>query len=362
MQTDMHYYGTYAMARAAGLSREASGKIATASEFVDDNIEKDSVEFRDGGRVDSAATAHHAINIKNIDREDQRQIWVPFHFLPGNEGDSFTAKLVCRKNSEIAQRMIEFNTSLINQPYAIQLIGITAHVFADTFSHYGFSGISSRKNKIVNDSIEFKEVHPDMDRYLRDKEKIFKENYPKEEGLLTNIKSWFADTFSGALGHGAVVTFPDRPFLKWSFKYEETKQRCALRDNPATYLEACEGLHSIFAKVAKERTDLRKDDSFRTFESIKDVVNDILNTQADKQGRIDAWQAAATNGNLFNTGAEDIPVYNKHKWHIERDNLTREKDSATAVGSNIYHFYQAASIHRLHVLRNLLPSYNLVVA
>ena len=37
MQVDMHYYGTYAMARAAGLKADVCKIIATAAEFVDDN-------------------------------------------------------------------------------------------------------------------------------------------------------------------------------------------------------------------------------------------------------------------------------------------------------------------------------------
>ena len=36
MQLDMHYYGTYAMARAAGLKPQVCITIATASQFVDD--------------------------------------------------------------------------------------------------------------------------------------------------------------------------------------------------------------------------------------------------------------------------------------------------------------------------------------
>ena len=129
MQLDMHYYGTYAMARAAGLKKRASQVIATAAQFVDDNAGKESVNFRDGGRMDVEATAHHAYQIKNIDKEDQRQIWVPFHFLPGNEGDSYTARLVCRKDSAIAKEMVRFNLSIVDQPLALPLIGITAHVY-----------------------------------------------------------------------------------------------------------------------------------------------------------------------------------------------------------------------------------------
>lgn len=36
MQTDMHYYGTYAMARAAGLNQDTCRKIAYSAQFVDD--------------------------------------------------------------------------------------------------------------------------------------------------------------------------------------------------------------------------------------------------------------------------------------------------------------------------------------
>jgi len=336
MQLDMHYYGTYAMARAAGLKKKASQTIATASQFVDDNAEKESVIFRDGGRMDVEATAHHAYQIKNIDKEDQRQIWVPFHFLPGNVGDSYTERLVCQKDSAIAREMVKFNLSLCDQPYALPLMGITAHVYADTFSHYGFSGVSSRKNKIVNDSFQFVGLHREMEQYIRDKEKKFRENYTGEDGCMDNIKSWFAETLSGGLGHGAAVTFPDRPFLKWNFKYEETDQRSPLRDNPQTFLEACEALHALFRVVAAKRPGLAEKDAVKDFSSIKELVVGILNTQADKKGRIQTWKDAALGGNLFGTGAEKIPDYNEDRWHNQRDNLKRKKDSATAIKSDIY--------------------------
>ncbi len=361
MQLDMHYYGTYAMARAAGLNKESSRIIATAAQFVDDNAEKDNVDFRDGGRIDTEATAHHAYQIKNIDKEDQRQIWVPFHFLPGNKGETFTAKLVCQKDSTIAQEMVKFNISLIDQPYALPLIGITAHVYADTFSHYGFSGISSRKNRIVNDSFKFFKIKAEMESYILEKQKKFKDNYPKED-FMDNIKSWFAETLSGALGHSAAVTFPDRPFLKWNFEYEEAKQICPQRDNPQTFLEACEKLHAIFKEVALKRQDFADNNSYKDFDSIKDFIQEILNKQADKHGRIQAWKDTALEGKIFGTGAEKIPDYDEDIWHNQRDNLKRKKDSSKATDLNIYHFYQAASVHRVNVLRNLLPSHGLVVA
>ena len=102
MQLDMHYHGTYAMARAAGLTAAAAKMIATCAQFVDDNVAAGNVEFEDGARIDSEATAHHAVDVENLEPRDQRQVWVPFHFLPGNEGESYTERLKCRMDSEIA--------------------------------------------------------------------------------------------------------------------------------------------------------------------------------------------------------------------------------------------------------------------
>ena len=360
MQIDMHYYGTYAMARAAGITRNAAKIIATAAQFVDDNAAKDSIEFRDGGRLDAEATAHHAVDRKNIDLEDQRKIWVPFHFLPGNQGKTYTERLMCRKDSEIAQEMVKNNLSLADRPYALPLIGITAHVYADTFSHYGFSGISSRRNKIVNDSFKFKDLDTKMERYILDKAEKFKENYPEEGGFLTNIKSWLAEKLSGALGHGAAVTFPDRPYLKWSFKYEDPESNSGERDNPATFIEGCEALHKLFRTFAKARPDCAGND-FSRFSDIKKEIEGILIRQEPKKKRIQAWESAAKNGNLFATGPETIPRYNADIWLNERENLVRKKDSGTVTGLAVYRFYQAAAVYRTYILRILLPSKGLVV-
>jgi len=359
MQIDMHYYGTYAMARAAGINQNTAKIIATAAQFVDDNAEKDNIEFRDGARLDSEATAHHALNHKNIDLEDQRKIWVPFHFLPGNEGKTYTERLVCRKDSEIAQEMVQHMLSLANRSYAVPLIGIAAHVYADTFAHYGFSGISSRRNKVKE--IEFDEIiTKKTEKYLRQKESEFKENYPDEEGMLTNIKSWFAETFSGALGHGAVVTFPDRPYLKWSFKYEDPEYASGMRDNPATFMEGCKALYKLFRDFAKAKPECA-DNSYTKFPDIKSEIATILSLQAPKAKRIASWRRAAKTGNLFSSGPETIPLYNANNWHNERENLARERDSSKIKDLSIYRFYQAAAVYRTYVLRILLPSKGLII-
>ena len=62
MQKDMHYLGTYSMARASGLAPNICQTIATASEFVDDNGSKETIEFPDSGRLDFIPAAHHTLD------------------------------------------------------------------------------------------------------------------------------------------------------------------------------------------------------------------------------------------------------------------------------------------------------------
>ena len=360
MQLDMHYYGTYAMARAAGMQPDACFIVATASQFVDDNAEDKDIEFRDGASIAVRATAHHATDLKNIDRKDQRRIWVPFHFIPGNEGGSFTERLICRKDSGIAREMVDHNLGQHRKSYALELLGITAHVYADTFSHYGFSGVSSRHNKVVNDSIELHGLTPEIERYVRDKERRFREKYGDEGGLIPNIKSWFAEELSGALGHGAVLTYPDRPYLRWSFEHEYPNVRREERDNPATFLEACEALHRTFRRFLGLRPEFRQDEG-QEFSTIRGTVEDVLRRQAPKEDRIEAWKEAARDGGLF-VGGEEIPDYDGDAWKASIDALDGTENSSAVVDLPAFRFQQAASMHRSYVLKELLPSYGLVVA
>jgi hypothetical protein len=363
MELDMHYYGTYAMARAAGLNKDACKTIATAAQFVDDNADKASIEFQDGARLDVEATAHHATNVKNIDPEDQRQIWVPFHFLPANAGDCYNQRLVCTKDSLIARKMIELNLKELNKPFALQLLGITAHVYADTFSHYGFSGICAKENRVVNNSFSFYELEPEMKSYITTKAMIFKLT-SRQCSLKQFIKSWGCEMVSRALGHGAVMTYPDRPYLKWDFLYENGAgaKRCQLRDNPATYFECCGQLHELFQRVAKDHPGFSERAACRDFSQIEAVVHNILGLQAPLSGRIKAWQEAARAGQLFGGGREEIPEYQENGWLDSQEALGREADSRVVSGRPAFLFYQAASVHRTTIIRHLLPDQGLIVA
>ncbi|RTZ18259.1 hypothetical protein EJ063_05585 [Vibrio aquaticus] len=354
MQIDMHYYGTYCLARAAGLTREASRIIATSAQFVDDNAQRNGISLEDASSCQVEATAHHTTSFENLDPIDQRNVWVPFHFLPGNEGNSFTEKLICRKDSDIAQQMCTNHIAQSTKPYFLELLGVMAHVYADTFAHYGFSGVSSRRNSVKQFSFEFKDLDGEIKDYI-----VTKKNsvWDRFNPIIRNIKSSVAESVSNALGHGSVVTFPDRPYLHWSFEYE-LSGHSGWRDNVATFTEYCQKIHNIFTQIANDNPDWKDESQQQTWEHLASKVVTVLQYQAKGDERIAKWKHEAQYGELFNI-AEDIPEY--RDWNDGFEAL-RHGSSAEAMEHPIYRFYQAASYHRWYVLRELLPQHGLMVS
>ena len=349
MQTDMHYYGTYAIACAAGILPAASQAIATSAQYVDDSNVFEAT-LGDGLYIEAAATAHHPIDAENIHLVDQCKIWVPFHFIPGNQGESLEERLVCRMDSQLAREMVDHNLSYADSNFGLELIGITAHVYADTFSHYGFSGISSPLNRVQAESIQLNNVKDKntLD-YIMDKFVNFKDKY---------IAGRIADLVG--LGHGSVGTYPDRPFLNWNFEYEDGRNS-GYRENKETFLEACRQLHRIFTEFLAKRPELLGNNMQRQFGEIEENISAILATEGNMEDRIIAWQHAVVDGKVFgNPQKSPIPSYDKTNFDSDRELLsTFNRDAVES--TSIFQFLNAAKIHRDFVLNELLPKYNLSV-
>jgi BMFP domain-containing protein YqiC len=375
----MHYYGTYTLACAAGLAKKSAEIIATAAQFIDDNAANTGYDFDDKAgrifedgvaRIDTVATAHHVMDRANLKPDDQRQVWVPFHFLPGNIGDSYTERLKCRMDSAIAREMVDHHLNLADRDYAEALIGVTAHVYADTFSHYGFSGVSSRGNKVENSKIRLHQeidgstdpLDPEVEKYIRKKmEKLLKS---KSSGIsLENIKAAIAEVGSGALGHGSVATYPDRPYLIWAFPYERPDAVSGIncyRNNPATFMLGAQALYAMFDRFRRARPDLDGGDRLE-FEAIREVVKRTILKQGDCEARISEWRRAAEELNIG-----QIPDYKDEDsgngWNQQWEELGDGNHTLSdAAQSPIWRFYQAASLHRTYVLRDLLPRHGLIV-
>lgn len=345
MQLDMHYYGTYSMARAAGIKPEFAQAIAASAQYVDDSNTA-GIELRDGAFLSCAATAHHPVDTRNIDAHDQRQVWIPFHFLPGNKGATFEERLVCQMDSALANEVIDHALVHANKSYGPMLIGVVAHVYADTFSHYGFSGISSEKNSVDNDSITPRITSSEILRYAK----------AKADDFFEKRKADAADLIK--LGHGGVATYPDRPYLHWNFRYSDGRLS-GERDNPTTFQLACEKLHGMFVRFGQATPNCANLDDFVPFEKMRGAVTDIIVREGKIEERIEAWQKAANAGKLYRQ-AGPIPVYQGGRFS---EDLARLPNYASHEIEEkfVFQFMQAATLHRDFVLRQLLPNHGLQI-
>ncbi len=391
MQVDMHFYGTYALARAAGLLVQDAKTLAYAAQFVDDSNHQDSQNHPDGGLLYGIATAHHpkdcAINARiepyehrrvwvgrlcrliarlfNLGREyEQRRVWVPFHFLPGGVGETQEERLLCVKDSAIAREMITHHCDKVcaeKPAFGLELLGIAAHVYLDTFAHYGFSGVSSDYNDVDTDSISLIDVKDkEIKNYIENKIVAFvvKHTTRSFAGLLLE---------KGAknLGHGGTFTYPDRPYLHWRVEFVRPRpdNGSVDRDNPRTYLEGCEKLHRCLSDFTHRYYHDNPDTAPQPFEQFKGKVDEILRFEGRKEDRIEKWRTAIAKSDLY--PAEDGEVkdirYSHKDWEREKDKFHELKTSTLGTETHVYRFHQAAALHRYYVLKELLPAHGIAV-
>ena len=367
MQEDMHYYGTYAMARAAGLNVARAQVIAYAAQYVDDATANDSEVHEYGGMFEAVATAHtnsEAISNAVVDHAEQRKVWVPFHFFPGGEGETLSEKLRCVKDGILARKMVQNHiqhAATVKDSYGLELMGIMAHVYADTFAHYGFSGVSSRKNKVDGESFELDVKDEKVKAYIMGKFTGFLAKYTPRFLIKNyrNIVSKGASIATGALGHGAVGTYPDRPFLRWRFTYDDKDRTdSGWRNNRDTFLEGCEKMHQAFSEYA---TQTGWSEHAKEFSAIKPAIINILALEADKAGRIEAWKTAINEGRLFEKSDNEALEYSPYFWEQQKNRFEVLDNSHEMIGTHVYRFCQAAIYHRNYTLKQLLPAHNIMV-
>lgn len=370
MDIDMHYHGTFALARAAGLKREVAETIAYAAQFVDDSTDAEGIDLDPSGAFCRAeVTAHHPADLPaNRNLEDQRMVWVPFHFLPGGAGAELTERLVCNKDSAIARTLVKHHLDQAERSYAVELIGVLAHVYADTFAHYGFSGVSSRHNMVLSDQIQLQCSGDVVANYLGPRVlKFFKERN-RTDILVENFRRLFsatAEALSGALGHGAVAVYPDQPYLTWQFHYEHdypaNRTRTVVRNNTKDFMDASRALHELFRQFVQRRPKLADGSVQRDWDQLKGPVEAVLRTEGDIPVRNAAWQKALIDGKITGKTEPALAPYSPRTWYDQRPRMAKKLSTGGIGEFPLYRFYQAASYHRHFVLRDLLPAYNINV-
>ncbi len=248
MQIDFHHAVTYVIARAAEFNHQEAEIIAYSAQYVDDATSSGLVQFylgdidkpQLGPTYTRISSAHKMLDYRNNNALANSRVWLPFHFLPSNDGyqqdntwqagEPFLPRLICRPNSPIAQLMVKSciqslnnvdssNLNSIAYRKTLSRLGISMHVYADTWAHQDFAGVAHQFNELS----DIKSVDSDLDdEHVKN----------RTSGWWNKLKSKVAGDFM-PLGHGPALTYPDLPFLTWTYQRPE-KWRSYSRNLPVS--------------------------------------------------------------------------------------------------------------------------------
>ena len=154
MEKDFHYYLIYSLA--AMTQQQDAEIIAFASQFVDDNNERQffidgrecpfpSKIASDGGYYYPIMT--QSMSPRSLDMYIHKYVFVPFHFLPGDDTVVIKGKrnkMNTTPNSQNAQALLNGAIKSNN----LYRLGITLHTYADTWSHQNFTGLWEEWNSV----------------------------------------------------------------------------------------------------------------------------------------------------------------------------------------------------------------------
>lgn len=353
MQKDFHHTVTYVCARMAGFEHTEAEKIAYAAQYVDDATNSGTIKFTNGAMYHRISSAHSTFDFKeHIDQYENHLVWVPFHFLPGNGGKasnenldgSFIEKLVCFPGSFIASDVLDACIKDADKKYSLQRLGITMHVFADTFAHQGFAGKFHDINKINDLTL------------LNENQNFFDET-----------KAKVANNFP--MGHGPALECPDKPYLEWEYinEYHNEPKR---RNNTEIFMDAVRNLvghlgnylYQVENKSVLDEVEsdyLKIEENFKTFR------------EQSGDARHKRWLESIANGD-FSFGPQQLKYISKGVGSWKYQALGQEND--TDADSDIFEFkndflnsdwklfHDALQAHRFDVIHDILPKYGICVA
>lgn len=349
MQVDFHHGVTYVLARLAGFDAPEASIVAASSQYVDDAVESGVVAFDNGAMYKRISSAHKMLDYRNCEELASHLVWVPFHFLPGNGGlpagqdpdGSFIRKLVCVPNSPVAQDVIRWCIAERGLPCGLHRLGITMHVYADTWAHQGFAGV----NHVVNHATDL--AGPDG---------------KPDDSLADRLKNYFLNS-ALPLGHGAVLSNPDKPFLVWS--YTNGLGERVQRDNPNDFLTACEHMCRAMQRF-RAGDDQAPAAGLRTQD--RDTLDRLLRTLTSAEGkdRHQGWLGAIEQG-AFGFGAEKVTYVGEGEGSWKHQALGEPKNGKFGyqpafLVSHWKLFHDALQAHRFDVLHNILPAYGICAA
>ncbi|VAW58593.1 hypothetical protein MNBD_GAMMA11-2097 [hydrothermal vent metagenome] len=352
MQIDFHHAVTYVTARLAGFADPEAQIIAYAAQYIDDCTSTGTISFDNKALYNRISSAHKMVDYRNVEALANHLVWLPFHFLPGNGGKAagenprgeFIEKIICRPDSPVAQDMISECIRHKKRTYGLHRLGVTMHVYADTWAHQGFAGV----------------LHP-----------INEVEHAEEtgnSGIFGNIlNEWLMDLLDDAvppLGHGRASVLPDMPFITWEYKNDHKK--LVQLNNTENFCEAADKLCIAMQRYRQGDANAEVDG---IGEGDKGVIRTLFTNTKIKDGekRHKAWLRAIAEGR-FSFGKADVTyaARGEASWKAKALGTSRDQKeyrySDDFIKSDWKLFHDAIQAHRLSVLHDILPRYGICAA
>jgi len=360
MQIDFHHAVTYVAARTAGFAHEEADIVSYAAQYVDDAVSSGVVRFDNDAIATQISSSHKSFDAENLNNQENILVWLPYHFLPGNGGKpagqspegTFIQKLVCTPDSPIANEMVRACILDCNKPYGLHRLGVTMHVYADTWAHQGFAGVLHEINEI-NDLEETAGTR-----------------------VLDSIFERLASKTAPPIGHGRALSLPDMPFLSW--KYRNGRGMPVSRNNTDLFCDAAESMCQAMQRFRCQNPDAAVPGlAVEDRQTIRAMLTNL--TQEDGAERHRHWIEAVRTG-AFTFGRAEI-AYSETAW----ENVALQEPAASAAAAagggvdsfkipgwpNVYHytdsflqsnwrlFQDAVQLHRFTIGRDILPKYGI---
>ncbi|MEN6364333.1 MAG: DUF6765 family protein [Rectinema sp.] len=151
MNIEFHYYTLYYLCASSGYPSAEALAIAVSSQMVDECTSPWRVRDPEGDFLTEVTQ-----NYLFWDESVRRDIYLPFHFIPGDPGAASNARTdgkagphAVTPDSPLAREIL-IAALRTGDPYRI---GIALHPYADTWAHQNFSGDTEPANAMDRDSI-----------------------------------------------------------------------------------------------------------------------------------------------------------------------------------------------------------------
>jgi hypothetical protein len=225
-----------------------------------------------------------------------------------------------------------------HRPWGLHRLGITLHVYGDTWAHQGFVGV----NHQINNASELSD-----------------DSGVEAANVLERLAGWFIGE-SLPLGHGTVLSLPDRPWIKW--QYRNGLGELVHRDNPSDYMAAADCMCK-----AVQRFNLG--DPFADVPGLPSFDADriwaLINQPGDVEVRHARWIDTIAAGE-FSFGPADVHYHHDGpgSWKYEaldtNDVQEEVRFRPEFIHSHYKRFHDALQQHRFDVLHDILPRYGII--